>query len=421
MAPNIAAECPMSLIFSGSGPIRRLMSLRGPKWILSSIAAALLLTTALFYLSVDGARGHEQEQALMWARQVASQAQGIVFAARQQGSEDPIEEAVSFLSQGSEPRPMQIVRWLTDVGAALEVIRFDFDKNTLTYERVLSPEKGEGVRIQIPFSYHGFLGASRPFTSDILVVLTFLLIGSGFCFGIPALFDRRSKEEEISPEELERRRKISAIRDWIGEAKDLLTQLGLHIREVIRQANILAQASVNSRNAVRDLRGRIHEEIDHLRAEQSRIAKDELSLKDLETGILNMILEYRKAQDVPYELLQKLEDVYRNLRTYRGSTEAKSDVLKRLEKRLEPWAADADIAFHSFDGVFEATSAMEGHIRMTTENILQQAKSYQEHQKKLQSAPALSPAVQNASGPEDLEEWLPLKFRRKKMISGSGR
>jgi hypothetical protein len=71
------------------------------------------------------------------------------------------------------------------------------------------------------------------------------------------------------------------------------------------------------------------------------------------------------------------EQLYKLVQRMRKQNQANEGTMARIEVQLEPWATDADLAFQSYEDVFRATGAMDGHIRKTTETLLAQAKMIQ--------------------------------------------
>jgi predicted nucleic acid-binding Zn-ribbon protein len=67
-----------------------------------------------------------------------------------------------------------------------------------------------------------------------------------------------------------------------------------------------------------------------------------------------------------------IQELHRSIQRLGESEHHHRERLEALERRLEPWATDADLAFHCFDEVKDASRKLRGHIQGTTASISKQ-------------------------------------------------
>jgi hypothetical protein len=334
--------------------------------ILRCVMGAALLTAAAYFADARSSANSTQDSALRWARQIASQAEGMVFAARQKGEDDPVAWAVGYLTQGTEPRVMRITRWQGPVGESLEDFTLDAAAGLFVFNKVFSPEDGAGVRIQIQTEPTGFLGTHGTWLGDLYIAVFFALsLGSLLAlFGAPQVVEF----EDVRPQ----------IRAWLKDAKGVLIQLGVHIREMVREAQNLAVAAQASRGSLEQLRERIHGGIREVRDARTSLNEAEHATLIAEVLALNLMIAAEKSgDDSTRGLGETAEELHRSIQKVR-KLHFKSDAfMGKVELGLEPMATDADLAYHAYDGVFGSAEKMQAHIKKTTETLLGQAKMIQ--------------------------------------------
>lgn len=353
---------------------------RRSRWLISA-AAAVTITTGAW--SVDRARQHraDRDQALRLARQIASQAEGLILPARMEGRKDPLGWAAGILNQGSEPRAAQVSKIKAAAGEPQESVSFDPARGELEYRRTLVSEDRSGLSIRVAVPYAGFLGARSRAANDALLaclVAAIALVGG-------LLWDRRRAAEVSTAQSNLPARPVDlvgpAVQAVTGEIRLMLTRLSVNIREMVREAQNLAVSAGRSRESVSALRDGIHAEIEHMREGREAIQELEQIALLAETAALNLVIEAgRLGLDGKQAsvLSEELHRLVQRIRKLGGQADTR---VSDLEKKLEPWSTDADLAFHAYDDVFRATQAMDTHIRNTTETLLGQAKLIQSIQK----------------------------------------
>ncbi len=334
--------------------------------IIAGCVIGAVLVTALT-TAVDRQRSgvHQAREALFWSRQVAAQAEGMFLAARQKGERDPIGWATSFLTQGTEPRAMRIVKFQADSGGLPENYDYRREAGQFEFQKVFTPEDGYGVKITIQLPYVGFLGAKSRFAGD---AAAFFFCVASFCLLFAGAMWKWGPKPDFRIKAL--------IRVWLGEFKTVLTQLGVHIREMVREAQNLAVAAAKSKSATGELRDRIHGGINDLREGREALKEAVQSAAHAEAKALNIAIEASKLGEGS-SLGALAEDLHRLVQKIRKLSQTGEACLGRVEVGMEPLATDADLAFHSYEDVFRATNEMDGHIRKTTETILGQARMMQ--------------------------------------------
>jgi len=336
------------------------MDLKRLMHIVARIGIAAGVTAGVYYLNTARAQRQSQEEALRWARQVAAQAEGMVLVGKQNGNLDPISWAAGFLTQGSEPRAVRVSKIEVKPGQNSETLSFDQKTGSLEYARVFSPEDGSGVKIQLSVGYSGFLGAKSKVVNDLFAFSVF----SFLCFFI-FVVSHLQRPKRLDDSELR-----NSILTWLSGAKGLLTQLGIHIREMVREAQNLAVASAQSRNTMASLRDRIHSEIRELRDSKKLFQEVENLAVQAEVNALNLLIRNSRVSSSDDEFSMKTEDIHRILQKIRKLNQKNQSKMNHVEVQLEPWATDADIAFQTYADVLKATQGMDGHIRKTTETLL---------------------------------------------------
>lgn len=339
----------------------------------TAIGVALAATLAAYWADSAQSNRSQQETALRWARQISSQAEGMAFAARMKNESDPIAWAVQYLAQGMEPRIMRISKLTQAPGQGKETYELDPKTFVFSYSRVFLPETGQGVSIYIQMPYLGFLGARSRLAQDAMVILFFALT-----LGLVLLIQRRpAAAAQADDAALAEFREIALT--GIGEAKALLRQQGYQIRDLVREAQNLAVAASKSRDSLKALRDRLHGGINQARSRQRFLKELESSAQIAEVLALNLVLEASRsgAPSAP-----SAEELHRLIQKMKRASSGMGQALHRLELELEPVAADADQAFHSYDEVFKSTQGMDAHIDKTRETLMGQARQIQEFNQK---------------------------------------
>lgn len=353
-------------------------------------SAALLVTVGAYALDSQRAGVQQTMAGLQWARQVATQAEGMVLKAREQGERDPIAWAVNYLAQGVEPRVVLVsrVRAQAAEGESLETESYSLDRaiGHFDYTRIFNQEDGAGIRIQLSLGYVGFLGARSELASDFLTVslLSLLFAIAFFRTGRYFGFD-------------DTRHVRALVGQWVSGAKAQLTRHGSHVREMVRQSQRLAVSSGRSRTLVGDLREKIHAGLTELHDSRDFYKEGERIATRAETLALNMAIEANRLGGDARRIAVMATELHRSLQALHAVNRKGQALVQSLEIKVEPWATDADLAFHAFDDVKHATELLGQHIRSTTESLLDQARLIQGRNRELGPAGNDVPVVPSTS------------------------
>jgi hypothetical protein len=336
--------------------------------VLTSVVAAAVVTASIVIGDLQRSGAIQLDEGIRWARQVASQAEGLTLQAREAGEKDPVGWAVGYLAQGVEPRLVRITRVEIPGLTSQEPESFalDGDEGLFEYAKLLVPESGIGVRINISLGYAGFFGTKTRLGSHLLAAALFALwflvafLSTGHFFGFN---DTRVIREMVGR--------------WLKGAKAQLTQHGIHVREMVRQAQRLAVSSHRARDRVGDLRMKIHAGLHELHDTRKTFTDVDTVAARAETLASEATSEAIRLGPNGKRIAELTSDIHRCLVAMRAANRKSQEMVANLEKKIEPWSTDADEAFHSFDEVKDATQALGKHIRGTTETLLGQAKLIQ--------------------------------------------
>lgn len=347
-------------------------------------AFSLILTAAFagsFYLFDQQRADYSRTYTgLQWARQIAAQAQSLVLAARQSEQKDPLGWAVGFLGQGHESRLVRVSRVNSLNLSNPEPYQYSRSKGVFEYAKVLTIEDGSGIRISLNMGYQGFLGTPTKLENDLYLAVMFL-----FCWATVYYFSRG-----VFGVRDESKLKKAVLR-WVSEAKSILTSLGNHIREMVREAQNLAVAASKSRNAVAELRERIHGGIDELRQAHKALEEAHHTSGLAKVTALSMMKEINRLGLGDERIAELAQELQKQLDRMRQLAQSTRKTAKNLELKLEPMSTDADVAFHSYDDVFRSAQEMSAHIKKTTETLVAEARLMRDMNEDL-SEPAASGA-----------------------------
>jgi predicted RND superfamily exporter protein len=309
-------------------------------------------------------------RSLSWAKQIAAQAEGMFLAARQNGDKDPVGWAVGYLAQGVEPRAVRVTKLQVEpASSASERFELDLKNHIFDYSKLLIPETGTGVRIQIQVGYFGFLGARHRIASDLSVILVFSLFLALSYFLMNSFVLRRrprwNSKSELKEEVLRR----------IEQAKKLTVELGLKIRDLVKSAKNLAVASGRTSAAAAQLGERLKQ--DHHKFNQlSKILKQ---LDQVGTGMevlsLNTLMaSTRQMENANQEELARLmTELHENIQQTRAMIKKCESLIDGSEQRLGASIQDAEAIAQSYEEIKQITEDLNEQISQTTETLLGQS------------------------------------------------
>jgi predicted double-glycine peptidase len=126
------------------------------------------------------------------------------------------------------------------------------------------------------------------------------------------------------------------ITDWVFEARRVLMQLGVHVKNLIGEAQKLASAAVKARNATQNC-------------------------YETSTVMIKAVQQAEKLLEDPQLNVYALKEFMADMKMY-----------------VEKSGLDAEIAQSSLEEVFQAASDIDEHINKTTQTMLLEAKMMQE-------------------------------------------
>jgi hypothetical protein len=332
---------------------------RSLHWV-SCFAAAAGLTYGICLLDLQRAGVQRATDALAFARQVSAQVEGFALDAREHGEKDSVGWAARLMNQGVEPRVVQVSKTVGELQSG-EAFRPDFAQGILEYGKALNPEEGIGLRVLVRMPRVGFLGTRSVFTGDLAAAATLVAL-------FTILFFASDRALGLGGSGSVRR----LAGRWSARARSALTRLGANVREMVRQANLLTGAASRSRMAVEALRGRIHGNLTKMHDARKSLRDCAGLIEKGERDALSAVLEANRLGEAGKPLVGALEELHALLRALSAARIESEGTVLELEKSLEPWATDADVAYHSYDPVFDAAREMGVHIRRTTESVIEQ-------------------------------------------------
>ena len=335
------------------------------------LCSIFIAATALGAASAwDNSRGKSTETliSLNWARQLVSQAEALALNARDKGEKDPLGWAIRFMSQSVEPRMMKVTRFTGGLDGLTELTREIDSPRALEYSKVFSTDTGSGFKFHIFLGYRGFFGAKTPLGSDlsrfafftVFFILSFFMTGR--FFGLSGQFKRGSTRLHLK------------IRSWVSNVKETITKMGIHIRDLLKEAHHLTEIAVKSRDAVGALRDKLHLNLSSVDAGRKSLREAQQGFMQSETVVLNMINEATRLGAPGSPILKMANELHAQLRTTTEKIRVSEKAVRQIQVEMEPWCADADEAYHTYDDFFESTKKLSSHAKETTQSILDHSK-----------------------------------------------
>jgi hypothetical protein len=272
----------------------------------------------------------------------------LTLIAREKGERDPIEWASRTLSQGPEPKLAAISSLQTDPSRFTENNFYETDSG-FEYTKLFYPEKGEGIRIVVPRGFNGFLGASSQLGSDLGVSLVFL--------GIYFLTFFATRKDSEAP--LIR----AQILKWLKDFRSDFTDLGIHLREIIRAAQKMAVSASQSKIQVVSLGEKLHIQLNDIHLGVKSANESEKSAKEVEQILIGVLGQ------IPAEIRAEVDRAILISRRAHVTANSARVLFQEVEKRIEPIVTDADQALNPFDSFFVTTQELNGEITDTTAAI----------------------------------------------------
>jgi hypothetical protein len=345
--------------------------------------------TALFLLSVgitasicklDSTRqvSNQTTLALRWARQIATQGETLTLTANEKGEADPLTWTARLLSQGTDSRILFVSKFHDDRFEQMsrdEVEHYSLDSQSgvFDYTKILYPQDGMGLRVQLYTARIGIFGAKTRLGQDFTVAVIFwftfgffglvnfvIMTRFGGINGVDGLKKRKGGKGVATPTESDASPLKALVLEWITQAKQALIELSIHIREMTRAAQKISSSSVEARQYLATVREKLHAHLTLLHG-----MKKKQDLADL-AGMAEKV--FRRADPETQLLIKRLLE-----------TSIKSaELTANLELQLEGIVIDCDQAFHSLKDVGDQAQAMGTEIKQTTQGILSQSQMMSE-------------------------------------------
>jgi hypothetical protein len=328
------------------------------------IAALFLLsagiTTGICKLDSTRQVSNQTTLALRWARQIATQGESLTLTATEKGEVDPLTWTARLLSQGTDSRILFVSKFHDERFEQMspdEVEHYSLDSQSgvFDYTKILYPQDGMGLRVQLYTARLGIFGAKTRLGQDFSVAVIFW-----FTFGFLGLVNVVTSKSRTASKEPDANPLKALVLEWITQAKGALIELSVHIREMTRSAQKISSSAVEARQYLATGREKLH---DHLTLLHGMKKKQDLA--DL-AGMAEKV--FRRADPETQLLIKRLLE-----------TSIKSaELTTNLELQLEGIVIDCDQAFHALKNVGDLAQAMGTEIKQTTQGILSQSQMMSE-------------------------------------------
>lgn len=345
------------------------------KAVLCALIAAVL-TGGIYHLDRDAKRTHEREFALRWARQIASQVEGLAYNARLRGEADPLGTAAAQISLGNESRIVKVTKIQSALSTSqTESHNWDSFQNVFEYRKIVTPEDGKGLRVQIQQPYTGFVGTRTHLTNDLITVIVFLAIFA-FLFFIPIGSD--GKKSGLLIKQL--------LSQWSQQAKALMSQAGAQLKEMVKEATQLATSARTGHEALNALHESTVDQVQSLGECRQWLAEADEAAAQAEAVALSTVIEANRMGEEGKHLAQIAQGLHGHLQRVRALKTRCDCNLAQVEIFLQKLESNTHGAIVAHDEVIKTAHAMNSHIRKTTEILIGQAKLIQDLQAKTNDA-----------------------------------
>ncbi|MEN9724147.1 MAG: hypothetical protein RJB38_2133 [Pseudomonadota bacterium] len=324
-----------------------------------AIVLAVMLTGSLRWADEALARRYQQHYGAIIARQIASQAEGLSLGAAQRNLRDPVGWTLFQLSQGIEPRYVQLSRTNGETTEGLE----PSDPATVSYRKPLTiPGQSEhsGVRIHVKLPEAGFLGGTTPLSRDLRTLAVAVTLATLFGLALQLRSTQHSRALLGSRQ--------SRLGDLIPQLREVLLAVGRQLRDLFRQFEMLGSASHEALENVRRARSGFHEAIQKSRSLKKQIDHLAGLTMQAEVSALNVMLG---KSSVPAHVL------HQQITELRAFTTKAQESVRQLEIGLEPLTTDMDLSFQALKEAQNTLKAVPDEIQKTSEKMTDQAKVFQ--------------------------------------------
>lgn len=348
------------------------MGVRQALQIVGCFLVSLLATWGAFSWSAGYYQRHETAVGLNWAHQISTQIDLLSLQAGERGAggRDGLSWAVSVYSQGEEPRISRVYKIETGAGtqsAQAESYRFDPETGVFDYSKILSPESGKGIRLQLQLGYTGFLGSRSKTVNDALtmglfsLVYLFLFFVTVWKFGLAG----------------EKKLKILLGR-WFEQARVILNQFGTHVRELLRGEKVLTASAAECNAILTTLDAALKaelEELARLRGNLEEMAK--LNAK-ADTLALSAAIEAARFGPQGKRVGEIIAELHKLIQVKKDLDSRCVPLSQGIDARLSGCANDVYSASQIAQRLFGATKEINARVRDTTGVVMDQARLMKE-------------------------------------------
>jgi hypothetical protein len=336
------------------------MAFNGPLRIAASLLLAATVTGSLYFVDIAATESRQRDLALRYMRQVATQIESLAVKAQEERRRDPVGYAISYFSQGAEPRVLTIEKIRLENEPSLPPIASR--DGWFELSRVIRADEGQGVKMRLALGEIGFLGSYSRLSNDAYVVLAFSLFFA-LAWLTAGARDAAGSSEDQS--ELKAR-----IKNWIATFRIALTEMGAPIRDSLKNTQAILAGVKQSAWLAHKLRRGIHEQL----ASIHRSRKDISQTGSLADTIVRLASELAAAS--PDD--ERVRTLLHHAHNMRALEQKNQILLRRLEIQLEPWATDSDLLVAQLGQLSQSTDQLRHQVRETTSRLLSQAQAFRE-------------------------------------------
>lgn len=357
-------------------------------FVLTSLVLAFTVTVTVFYLDQGRFRASRSKEARRIAKQIVSEASGLAVNAKIHGEKDPLGWAANILSQGEEPRVLEVSKIKIDGNTEIDEITVANWKNSIyEYSKITQPENAEGVKVKIKLSYPGFLGTSSSLANDSSVALFFLCFFSIFyIYGKVVLKGKpdgaQNTQDAAKSQELSNESNQESNRESKATLQDVLASVGV-------APDVAPNLSPNLSGEMDDDAERDRKFTGFVERTYANVQQQSVAIRDILREANRLAASAGKSRVALIPVRDQIHTAIRNIRDMRkkaslvaSAENAEADrVLRQMEMSLEPLATDADIAFHSYQEVLEASKEMSQQVTKAKDVLVNQARLMEDLQK----------------------------------------
>lgn len=340
------------------------------------VCAAMALTlTAVTYRADHHARSKRTTATwLALSRHLSDQAQAFTLVAKEHAEEQPVRWVVDRMSQTTDGHAFAALR-ITDfqkaVGSPNEYFNLDKTESLFEYEKILTPENGSGIRLEWDLTQEGFLGMTSRLWQDLALGLVF----AAYAVLVWGISQAVSSKNKLPPPVVTKDPALGEFtHSMLDSAKKLLSDAGVAIKDVIRNAKEITVAAATSHKTIESLRLKVHGRLNELSDCRVELAKALKAATQAEVDGLNVIIESNRIGEKGTSLGKLCEKIHQSAQSMRLTVEAVEQKIQNAEKEIEPLAMDLDQATQEFAEIFKTASNMDTPIKKASESMVAQAK-----------------------------------------------